>query len=368
MALFKKGKQEALFGKKVPAYKKDQQQNKPKKAKVKIAALIIIVVAAIALYTLLVLRVSQTTINSPTTVNITRSGNLYSINSNQYFISLSQISISGAKAYIRISRLPMFINPVLNVSLTLGNITKINVGTNYSNIGIQLQSISANAVTVQISPLFPSLEIAPDSSKIVLIQTNLLNGSGSSIGTATSGSSGSGSGTNTNTSTATTTAGSTTVGTTVATTTIQQVNVSASDLATALKQSPIYALMLNFSVLYDNTSNCTPVKYNNSYVELYGGLPAIGNDYYNVTRYVPYNLSSTTTNIGKGNFNVVYKTKTIDPGFNNAIALTLKVNASTESVTNSTFSGVFMDLNYTVLKSSYSKAQSIGGACGISIP
>ena len=63
----------------------------------------------------------------------------------------------------------MLINPVLNVSLTLGNITKINVGTNYSNIGIQLQSISANAVTVQISPLFPSLEIAPDSSKIVLI-------------------------------------------------------------------------------------------------------------------------------------------------------------------------------------------------------
>lgn len=174
MALFKrkKGMQESLLGKRKPEYKKQQQGKRPG-AKKKVIALVIIVIAAIALYAYFVLQVNQTVINSPESVNITSAGSLYSINSNQYYISLAKVSLSSAKAYIHISKLPIFINPLLNVSLTLNNITKLNVGTNYSNIGMQMDSMGPSSITVKISPLFPSLEIAPDSGSISTVWTTL---------------------------------------------------------------------------------------------------------------------------------------------------------------------------------------------------
>ena len=125
-----------------------------------------IIVVAVALYAYFVLQVNQVVVNSPQVVNITSAGNLYSINSNQYYISLAGVSPGTTTAYVYISKLPIFINPLLNVTLTLNNITKLNVGTNYSNIGMQLQSMGPSSVTVKISPLFPSLQIAPDSGKI----------------------------------------------------------------------------------------------------------------------------------------------------------------------------------------------------------
>jgi hypothetical protein len=356
MALFKKKtKQEPLFKKK-PAYK--QQQKKPK-TKMILAVIAVIIIAAIALYAFFVLQVSETVINTPTTVNITQQGNLYSINSNQYFISLSQASLSNDNAHITITKLPVFINPLLNVSLTLNNITKINVGANYSNIGLQLLSLTPTSAMVSISPLFPSLQIAPDTNKISVTQTTLSNSSSPSqtqMGTP-----------NATTTLFTTTISATTATTTAQTTTIA-VNNTAQEISTALKENDVYALLLNFSVLYANTTRCTPPIYNTSYVRENGNLPPGPSSFANVTPYVPYNLSSTESYSGDGNYDVIYKTKTINSFYNNSVASQLNVNTSAETVTSANFSGVFMDLNYQQLVMNYEQAQTVGGPCGVSVP
>ena len=94
MALFrrKRGTQESLLGKRKPEYKKPQGRGLGTKKR--IIALVAIIVVAIALYAYFVLQVNQTVINSPESVNITSGGGLYSINSNQYYISLARVSLS----------------------------------------------------------------------------------------------------------------------------------------------------------------------------------------------------------------------------------------------------------------------------------
>jgi len=365
MALFKrkKGKQERLLEEKPPTHKKHPQEKKGAKTRTKLIALVVIIVVAVVLYAYFVLQVNQVVVNSPQVVNITSAGNLYSINSNQYYISLAGVSPSTTTAYVHISKLPIFINPLLNVTLTLNNITKLNVGTNYSNIGMQLQSMGPSSVTVKISPLFPSLQIAPDSGKISSEWTTLSNSTSTSATKSVT----------TTSATTTIAAGATSVSTTQSTSTTISINQTAANLAIALKQYNLYGLMLNFSVLYSNTSNCNKALYNNAYFRYYSAMPnaSMGADYVNQSQFVPYNLSSTTVNLGSSNFAVVYRTKTVSSVFNNQVALTINVSASQPaSVTGVVFAhgGAFQGLSYSALKSSYQKAQTIGGACGIMVP
>ncbi len=357
----KKGKQERLLDANPPTHKKHPQEKKGAKTRTKLIALVVIIVVAVALYAYFVLQVNQVVVNSPQVVNITSAGNLYSINSNQYYISLAGVSPGTTTAYVYISKLPIFINPLLNVTLTLNNITKLNVGTNYSNIGMQLQSMGPSSVTVKISPLFPSLQIAPDSGKISSEWTTLSNSTPATKSVTTT------------IATTTIAAGATSVSTTQSTSTTISINQTAANLAIALKQYNLYGLMLNFSVLYSNTSNCNKVLYNNAYFRYYSAMPnaSQGTDYINQSQFVPYNLSSTTVNLGNSNFAVVYRTKALNPAFNNQVALTINVSASQPaSVTGVVFAkgGAFQDLSYSVLKTSYQKAQTIGGACGIMVP
>lgn len=362
MALFgnKKGKQKPLIGKKQPEYKQQQQHKKPSTKK-KITALAIIIIAAIALYSYFVLQVNQTVItSSPKTVNITQQGALYSINSNQYYISLGHVSLSNAKAYIYISKLPIFINPQLNISLTLNNITKLNVGTNYSNIGIQLQSLSANSITVQISPIVTSLQIVPDSSKISIQWTSLTNSTGATKNTGAS---------NTAKTTTTISTGTTASTSSASTTTVVPTNTTAANIAAALKKDNFYGLMLNYSILYSNESSCTQNQYNSAYASRFGSLPSGQNTYTNVSAITPYNLSSTQNSTSGGDYNIFFRAKTIT--FGDLLALTIKVNVSTSTVINNTISqtGPFAGTSttYLSLSSAYATAKS-EGACGIILP
>ncbi len=362
MALF--NKQKPLFGKqkakpmKEPEYKQAQKRPNSKNL---IGAAIIIVVVVVAAYYLVFLNVNQQVVATPAVVNVTQAGTIFSINGQQYLISLSSISIGNGRAYIHISKLPIFVNPLLNVTLTLGNITKVNAGTSFANVGIQLQSISANDITIKVSPLFTSLQIPPDSQYIRVVQSTLYNAGQTPGGSGSSG------------STITTTAGTTTTvlgaSTTSASTTVQPTNKTPGEISTALKQNPLYGLMLNFSVLYANTSSCTAALYNSAYIYANGHAPSAPNSYYNVTPFVPYNMSSITTNIGGGNFKVVFTTKTIDPNFNNAIAATITVNASAKITLNQSFgsTGIFSDLSLTQVRANYVRAIATGGPCGVEV-
>ena len=340
----------------MPRHNPHDQHKRQGGVRGKLYAVLAIVIIAAAAYSLYFLSVNQTVVMAPATVNLTTSGTVFSINSEQYLISLSSTVPSSGKAYIHISKLPIFINPLYNVTLMLGNITKINAGTNYSNMGVQLLSMSADIITVKVSPLYTSLQIAPDYQDIKSVQGTLYNsGQVHSGGTATA---------------ATTTVNGTTVSTTAgSTTTATSVNNTALEISDALYRDALYTLLLNFSKLYENTTSCTSQLYNTTYIRVYGHAPSAAVSYSNVTPYVPYNLSSTTESAGSGNFNVVFKTKTVSSLYNNAVAVTIKVNASNEEPINDTFapSGVFGGLNFTKLSSNYVRAVSAVGACGVEV-
>ncbi|MGD0728791.1 MAG: hypothetical protein ABR981_01825 [Candidatus Micrarchaeaceae archaeon] len=356
MALFsnkkksKPHKQHAQASEENPQYQvKKKPNNKPI-----IIGIIIVIIALIAVYFLFVVNVNESVINSATTVNVTQSGNLYSINSNQYYISLSSISLTSGKAYIHVSKFPIFVNPILNVSLTLNNITKINDGTNYANIAFQLQSLSPSSISVKITPTPTSLQIAPDTQDIRTLNGNLYSGNQNSY-------------TTTIPSTTTIQGKSTTSTVGSSTTTIAQ-NTTLANITAALKIDSYYPIMLNFSKLYANTTQCTPVMYNTSYIKSFGHAPHGQDTYYNVTPYVPYKIYNNTTSLGNGKYEVLFKVETTDPGFNNTVALTIAISSSNRNIINDTLSGIFEDLTLSEWKSSYQGALSVGNACGVVVP
>lgn len=343
--------------------KKKQQEYKQHKqgmsTKSKLLIVLAVIIIAVVAYAVFFLSVSQTVVSAPATANLTSAGTIFSINGQQYLISLASISVSQGKAYIHISKLPIFVNPILNVTLSIGNITKINAGTTYADMGVQLQSLSANSATVQVSPLYTSLKISPDSQDISYIQGTLYN-SGQSPSqqiTTTIASSGSSS----------TTAKTTT--TAASTTTVVATNNTQLDINTALKNNALYGLMLNFSVLYANTSECTSQLYNSTYIYAHGHAPPGPSSYENVSPFVPYNLTISTSNLGSGNFNIAFKTLTQNPVYDDSVAVNLQVNASTKTVTNESFpsTGIFDGLNFTKLRANYVSAIAAGGACGVEV-
>jgi len=177
MAWFKfKGKsQKTLFGPKKTQpeaeYKKPTPPGKKKGSNNLIFGLIALVVIIAIAYYASSSSIGQPAVALPATINLTGKGTLFSIGSDQYLISLANIS-SGGKAYVRVTKLPVFFNPMLNVTLLLGNITKVNAGsgTQYANVGIQLQSMSKGSATVKLTQILTSLQIAPDSQNIRTVQ------------------------------------------------------------------------------------------------------------------------------------------------------------------------------------------------------
>lgn len=354
--------QMALLGRKrVPEYKSQhkQQQHMQKKSnsamRLALKVIVLIIIIAGALYFLFFLNVNETAINSPTVVNVTQAGSLYHINNNQYYISLASISVNTGTAYIHITKLPIFVNPLLNVTLTLTNVTQINAGSNFSNIAIQLQSLSPHSIAVKITPLFESLQIRPTYQYIKVLQSGLNNNQQGQQSTTTIA------------STTTIRGGSSTSTTAGTTTTTIAANNTRAAISTALKADSYYALMLNFSLLYKNTSQCTPLMYNTSYVRKYGHLPNGQNSYVNVSQFTPYNMSSATTNVGHGNYNVSFVALTSALG--TIPAMTIEVNVSAKRTVSDTFapSGLFGGMSYSQIKSNYATALS-GGACGIEVP
>lgn len=378
MALFdfKKGKQASLKRKKLERNQEHlMEQRRPVRApapaakqasknlgKYIVYAIVAVIVIAIAAYFLTSMNVGQTMVSGTATENITPSGIIFNINSQQYLVSLSGLSVGSAKAYVHVSKLPIFLNPVLNVTLALGNITKVNSGSNYANIGLKLDSMSANSVTVSITVLQTSLGIAPDYQDIRVVQGTLYG-----YGQAPAPSGPGAQATTSTTLITTTTAGAAT--TSATTTVVPSVNSTLLDVNAALRQNSLYAVLYNFSILYANTTRCTPTIYNSTYIFVNGHAPSGGSTFMNVSPYVPYNLSINTGGAGGGNFNVVFKTKTVDPVFNNIVAATIKVNASIKATLSENISstGIFSGVNQSQLYKNYVRALGAGGPCGVEV-
>lgn len=350
----------ALLGRKSKQAPQPKNQEAPHKIKhnnnrMIAAAAVVIIIIAIAYYAFFIYG-GQAVVLAPATTNLTQSGEIFSINSAQYLISLSTVSLGSGKAYVHVSKLPVFVNPLLNVTLTLNNITKVNAGSTYADVGIQLLSASANSITIKVTPLSESLQIAPDSQYISVISGTLYNsGQSTSVQASTSTTIG-----------ATTTKGAGSTATTSSATTTVTVNTTAVNINAALKQNQLYGLLLNFSVLYTNTSKCTASLYNSTYLNVHGSLPKGSVSFANVSPFVPYNLSRVTKSTN-GYYEAVFTAKTEDPSFNNSVAATITVNPTTKATVNQSITGVFQGLNYSQLSKNYVRALSVGGACAVDV-
>ena len=313
-----------------------------------------VVIAVILVYYVYFLSVNQTVVHAPATVNITTHGTLFSINSNQYFISLASTSAQSGKAYVLVSTLPVLTNPVLNVTLSLDNITKVNAGSSWTDMGIMMQSMGRNSITVQVSPLYTTLQIAPSSSDIRVVNSTLYRyGSGGNVSTGGSGG-------------IATTSTTTTVGTSASTTSIKAANATAIAINTILQQNGMYALLLNYSVLYANTTNCTLTKYNTAYIKYMHSNPKPPNDYYNASSMTPYAMVSYTTGSGSLYY-VNFKTSSRSSFFDGKTAVSFGIDTASGTA-NYTISGsgIFEGQTYAGMLSNYNAAK-LEGACGVEI-
>lgn len=303
-----------------------------------------------------------TYISQSAELHLTNSTTLFNTGSGEYMIYVAQGS-SATSPTVYISRLPALLNPLLQVSLSAGNMTRVNVGTTYANLGITLNSAGKNSADVTLTVLDPSLQIAPDSGSISLVPAELGQQTTQGVLGATSP--------NITTTTVPQSLLSQSSTTSVATTTISQANLSYGRAITAWHASKFYGLMANYTTMYQNTAECTPSTYNSTFIQLYGYAPqATGGaaTFQNASINVPDGLYSNVTNAGSGNYYITYYTKAPSgSAFNNAKALVLTVNASNEQILNSNYTGVFQDQSYASILQGYQEAVKLGGACGIEV-
>ncbi|MDE1870945.1 MAG: hypothetical protein KGI06_01770 [Candidatus Micrarchaeota archaeon] len=328
-----------------------QGQGRPSNRTIAVAALVVIIVVA-ALYYFVFLNVSQTIVKAPAVANLSESGTVFSVDSQQYLISLAGESASSGIAYVHVDKLPIFVNPPLNVTLTINNITKINAGTQYANMGIQLEAIGQNSVTVKVSPLFTSLQISPDSQYIRTMQGSLYSQSQPKAQRP---------------SNSTITVATSTTSTSASTTTMSQASAIAADINSTLDADSLYLLLLNFSALYANTTGCTPTLYSEAYIRAYGSAPGGPNDYANVSYIVPYNMSLRIAGVGRGDYNATFTTHARGSFYNNVVAASIEVNASTKSVLGKGVNskGIFAgQTSISQLQANYYRALGYG-SCGV---
>ena len=303
-----------------------------------VAALAVVVV----LYFVVTMFVSPgaTSIGGPTNFNITNSTTLFSLNGQEY--SIKFISASNPTSVVAVTRLPVFINPTMLITLYLHNNTNINGVGAYANMQIRLLNISTKHVEISITPIPIDYGIAPDASRIKLIQT-ILPAPGQSIN-ATAAST-------TSTSTSTTTTGSSSSSTTVPAGGANNAIVQA-----VLKQSAYYPAMVNYSRIYNNTVNCTTTLYDNTMFSRYGKQPSGADTYQNVSVLVPYSMKLSITNSTSTMYKAVWSTSS-HASITTGTALTVNIDVVTKTITGSTPAGVFYetsvsDLNTAVVKAS----------------
>ena len=239
--------------------------------------IVLIVVYYIATY--LINAFSVPAISSDTTFTLSNQTTLFSIDGNQYSATLLTEKPGSSTAQIAITRQPTFLNPTLFVMLYLDNWTKVNAGTQYSNMQIKLNSINSTHIGVTITPLPTSLNILPDSSRITVEETTL-----SPFGVQSNGYTPITTASSTTTTTAsTTTSTSTSTSSTTSTTTTISSSSNYNEAAALLHQDIYYGLMLNYTAMYSGESSCNPSLYNSTYYAKYGSSPSGFDTYQNVS-------------------------------------------------------------------------------------
>jgi hypothetical protein len=302
-----------------------------------------IIVVIVVIVALLSLAGGALIINNPTQLTITSNPSVVKIGNYQYTLYLHGVQQKAGIAYIYIGRSPVFINPILNVTVLLYNYTKVNAGTQYANMEIRLDSVSNTSAIITITPLQGYLAAAPDSGRIVTISAPSLNLVSPNTTTIAQG-----------------------IAPTTVTTTIPQAQNPEQKILSYLMESEYYGLMENYSHYYANTVNCTGALYNNSYFGYYHSRPAGPTSYQNATLITPYSLNLSINSGAGGNYNATYSTKSYS-SVSTGLAMDVVINFTSGKILNVTYKGAFKDQNYSTLSEGLFGASQIGNACSILI-
>ncbi len=299
------------------------------------------------------------TITSKYSFNLNSSLFLFNFNNSEYSIYLSNTSNNNANIYLQ--KFPNFVNPLLNISIYLNNSTKINLGSKYANLEIKLNTISTNFINISLIPLDTNLLINPNLQNINIVKIQEKNTSLS------------------NTS-LTTTINSILISNKSNTTTIYSNNsISSTNTILSktlaenktiaiklLKNNKYYSLLLNYSNSYlDAVNRCNSSLYNLTFSAEYGKQPSGLHLYKNIINNTPLNIVS---NISNKNPVFYFTYKIISKNSNIAgNILTLSVNTSSLSISNSIFSGIFKGSDYTSMYDNHLIVLSHQNSCSIYI-
>ena len=313
---------------------------------------------AIAILLVLVIAVAlsigggPTVLNGPTRINLTSSPLVVKSGNGEYVLTLVRLNPAAGLANIYVEQVPVFTNPVFNVTLVLDNSTRVNVGSTYANMQIQLDSMSNGSAALTITPLEAYLNETPDYGRIKVLNASLYSPSSNSPGSKT-----------TTEIVTVPTSATTTFGTT---TTINQTSYNEAKILDYFKNDIYYPLMVNYTSLYANTRNCTEQLYNSSYLYYYKHAPAGQGTYDNVSVIVPYSMYYSVSYAGGGNYSVTYFTQSHNP-VTTGSALVSYINLTKGTILSTSLSGVFYGSNFTTMQSGLRSAATIGNACEIEI-
>jgi hypothetical protein len=328
-------------------------RGKPKARGIAIAAVVLLIAIFAAYF------VTQPGVTEITT---TKTVTLYSNQTSYIGIPSSVVALrlqisSASQATFYASQTPVLLGSVSLFSLAPGASANVSsAGSGSADMNIRLVSSTATAAVVAITPLSPSLGVRTSGmvsvmNPIAFGTANVAAGSGvNSVGGAAQ----------------------TTLSTTVPTvTTSVQPTVSAAQQALNISNgTALGKLMVNFNNLYKSGKTCDPNTYNITYVRYYSSMPTGPASFYNASQLTPTAMVASAVQTGaSGNYKVTYSTVSPSPDTSGP-AVTLSVNVATASISNTTFMGVFMDLNYTTVSQIYSFQSTIPNSnhCAAYIP
>ena len=158
--------------------------------------------------------------------------------------------------------------------------------------------------------------------------------------------------------------------TSASTTTVQQTNYTKLAIQAAIKGDQNYALLLNFSTIYNATPNCTPQVYNNSYYNQFHTYPVVPLDFINVSIETPYAMTQRIVANSASSYTFEFVPSVTDPNFNGVPALTIGITVTSPGassavgiVETNSYGGIFQGASYSSLSSLYQKSAAINNAC-----
>ncbi len=279
-------------------------------------------------------------ITSAQTLNITNGGVVFRMAGSEYVAFLH--GTSGSTAYVYITKTPVFVNQVLNVTLQNGITVHVNYGTSNANMALTLKSIGASAY-VQIVPVSSSVGIAPDAGYIKVLPPTSLGGQPATVKI------------NVNNTTDT-------IKATTSVTAVTTVPTVTSQVMQKLETTEYYPLMLNYSDAYAKTLQCSASQYDADYISQYGVAPSGATTYQNVSVMTPYNMSLAISQSSGDLYTATYSTKA-KTSVGSGTVLTITINSTSGAVISTKFEGAFSSLDYTQLYNAYAKMKSVGDSC-----